>query len=396
MFCSNCGKEIHPNDRYCPGCGKANQPMDRRPYPSASPWKWIAICCIAVAVLAIAAFGIISLLNSKNARKQISATTDATAASLQQDVQDTAFEDEVILAVSTPVPMCDYQWLELMQVLQSKSKNFIPKKWDDLFFRVGATTYYHGVGIKMTSSSAESVVNPSSGDVWSEPYSEVSIDLPLGDSFIKMTFDIGFDSTDTNRWGDPSANGTARFLLLDAADDRVLYDTGIVDYTFGELFVSIDTSDVDVMRMVYQVSPVTDRQKNSLNLVLGKAMLYFYGDDYSPSMAYTPELSALPTDYTKYEPYATDEIEAFILRGYRDKFAVEELYPFTKDEMEYVLNGVYAMSGKWFGRSDLWNYFTSKPWYYPVRADITDNEKNSFQQANEETIVSYMKDMGWR
>ena len=107
-------------------------------------------------------------------------------------------------------------------------------------------------------------------------------------------------------------------------------------------------------------------------------------------------LDSLPTSYAQYENSATDYIERFILRGYREKYSLEELLQFSQEEMEYVLNGVYALSGKWFGKSDLWDYFTSKPWYYPVRADITDNEKNSFQQANENMIVSYMKSVGWR
>ena len=396
MFCPNCGKELHPADRYCPLCGRPMQPPRRSPNASGFPWKWVAVSCIALAVIAAVTLIITNASAQKKGQTQAPSDAAATESAVSQDAEPVATTAVFALPASTPIPMCDYKWVENQTVLQSKNKNFFSAIWSDRYFRVGATKYSHGVGIKMVGSEAESVKNPSSGDVWTEPYSEVYVDLPLSGQFIKLTFDIGFDSTDTNRWGDPSVNGYGRFLLLDAASDRVLYDTGIVDYTFGETFVSIDTTDVDVMRMVYQVSPVVEKQKSSLNLILGKAMLYTYGDKYTPSMAYSPVLDELPTDYSEYEPYATDEIEAFILRGYHDKYCVEELEYFSKEEMEYVLNGVYALSGKWFGRSDLWNYFTSKSWYYPVRADITDNEKNSFQQANEETIVAYMKNLGWR
>ncbi len=63
--------------------------------------------------------------------------------------------------------------------------------------------------------------------------------------------------------------------------------------------------------------------------------------------------------------------------------------------MEYVLNGVYALSGKWFGTPTV-ALLHVEALVLPVRADITDNEKNSFQQANEDLIVQYMKSVGWR
>ncbi len=57
-----------------------------------------------------------------------------------------------------------------------------------------------------------------------------------------------------------------------------------------------------------------------------------------------------------------------------------------------MLNGVYALSVSGLVKSDLWDYFTSKPWYYRCAPIFTDNEKNSFQQAYENTIVSYIEE----
>lgn len=388
MFCPHCGVKIEETGNFCPACGGEILAARRKRPSSGSAWKWIAIAGLAVAVCAV----VFLIVLDKRARQQISAD-----APVNQNSSAAASETSVAaLPASTPVPMAEYEWLEVQQVLQSKSTNFVPLRWSYSGFRVGATGYSHGVGITLRGTSYESVVASSPDGVWAEPYSEVSLDIPCGKRFIKMTFDIGFDNTDTSRWGAPEVNGYGRLLLLDVAADQILYDSGVKDYAFSEEFIAVDTSDVNVLRIIYQVSPVTEKQKNSLNLVLGKAMLYKYGDDYTPSMAYTPALDALPTSYTQFEPYATDYIEQFILRGHRQKYAVEELWQFSREEMEYVLNGVYALSGKWFGTSDLWNYFTSKPWYYPIRADITDREKNSFQQANEHTIVSYMKSLGWR
>ena len=239
MFCPNCGKQIHPEDRFCPSCGKTIHSAKRVPNASGFPWKWIAVSCIALAVIAVVTLIITNTLEQKKTQALSGAATPEST--VTQDASPTASAADAALPASTPIPMCDYKWLENQQVLQSKNKNFFAAIWADRFFRVGATKYSHGVGITMVGSKAESVKNPSPGDVWSEPYSEIFVDLPLSGEFIKMTFDIGFDSTDTNRWGDPSVNGYARLLLLDAASDRVLYDTGIVDYTFGETYVAIDT-----------------------------------------------------------------------------------------------------------------------------------------------------------
>ena len=402
MFCPNCGKELDRTDAFCPACGKRTKANHPTPASSGFPWKWVAICGIAVLAIALILILINFVdLNESSVSKKPS-TAQALTAIDESSATDEPFPaqsqsaEEPASPASTPVPMADYEWLEVQQILQSKSANFVPLRWSYSGFRVGATGYNHGVGITMKGSPYESVVNPPSDGVWSEPYSEVFLDIPAGRKFIRMTFDIGFDNTDTSRWGDPSVNGYGRLVLIDVTTDKILYDSGIADYTFSDAFISVDTSDVDVLRIVYQVSPVTDRQKNSLNIVLGKAMLYKCGEDYSPNQAYSPELTSLPTNYTQYEASATDYLEQFILRGYRDLYAPEELLQFSQEEMEYVLNGVYALSGKWFGTTELWLYFTSKPWYYPVRADITDNEKNSFQQANEDLIVQYMKSVGWR
>ena len=388
MFCSQCGKEINEMDRFCPACGKKNKTIQERLLPSGIPWKWIAICGIAVVLVLV----IYLIINNSLANKRDS-TENPTALSQTTMVSETVSPEP---PSSTPIPMADYEWLEVQQALQSKSANFVPLRWSYSGFRVGATGYNHGIGITMKGSSYETVITTPTDGVWSEPYSEVYMDIPAGQKFIRMTFDIGFDNTDTSRWGDPSVNGYGRLVLLDVANDKVLYDSGIEDYTFSDTFISVDTSNVDVLRIVYQVSPVTERQKNSLNVVLGKAMLYKYGEAYTPDMAYSTNLTSLPTNYIQYEDTATDYMEKFILRGYREIYAPEELLQFSQEQMEYVLNGVYALSGKWFGTTELWNYFTSKPWYYPIRADITDNEKNSFQQANEDMIVRYMKSVGWR
>lgn len=411
MYCPHCGAKIEKSGNFCPICGEAVFPARTKRRSSDSIWKWIALGGIAVAVCAVV---FLVVTNALPARQR--ADSGPSSLSSQEDAESIVpmytsppivtenvsalagggIEPETVPPASTPIPMAEYEWLEVQQALQSKSANFVPLKWSYSGFRVGATGYSHGVGITLRGSSYESVVDSSPDGVWTEPYSEVYLDIPCGKRFIKMTFDIGFDNTDTSRWGAPEVNGYGRLLLLDVAADQILYDSGVNDYAFSEDFIAVDTSDVNVLRIIYQVSPVTERQKNSLNIVLGKAMLYKLGDDYTPSMAYTPTLDALPTSYAQFEPDATDYIEQFILRGYREKYSLEELWQFSQEEMEYVLNGVYALSGKWFGTSDLWDYFTSKPWYYPIRADITDREKNSFQQANEDLIVSYMKDMGWR
>lgn len=402
MYCSKCGKEVQANGKFCAACGCA---IHASPIPNpprrTSPWKWI-IPCIALLVIAVAASVIVGASRSKKSVKDEAGDRQSTSVSTRDttlDAPDTAAVNQsttITAPAATPIPMADYEWLESQPALQTKRTNFAPQKWDKENFKLSSRRYMHGVGITMKGSGYEKVVTPEAGDVWEEPYAETYLDVAFGRRFFKMTFDIGFDNAIPSRWGAPETNGNARLIIKDQGADQVLYDTGVIDFAFSDYFVSLDTRDVEVLRIVYQVSPVTEKQKTSLNILLGKALMYKYGDGYEQTADYTPMLDALPTDYAQFEPYATDYIESFILRGFREEYEREELYCFTDEEMELVLNGVYALSGKWVARKELWNYFTTKPWYYPVRADITVEEKNSFQQAKENTIVAYMKDMGWR
>ncbi len=423
MFCPNCGISVEKDAQFCPNCGSGlpfqrvksvDEPRGRG--QMASKWLAFAVGFLAVAILAaalviwnpwdndspadVSGVVIVQPMDSTPLPSQTSEPEGGHTAALampEPTAADTTggADANTVLPGATPIPMMTYEWLEDQSALQTKLDNFLPKKWSEGNFYLASKTYHHGVGITMRGSRNETVFPASLENGWTESYAETYLDIPLGQMFLKMTFDIGLDNSSTKRWGPPETNGTARLLIKDVAGDRILYDTGIVNYAFTDNEVTLDLSGISILRIVYQVSPVTDKMSNSLNLVLGDALVYQYADGYEQVAAFTPTITALPTDYSQYEPYATDDIERFILRGFREKYTVQELYVFSQNEMEFVINGMYALAGKTFGEKDLWEYFTSKPWYYPVQAYVND-EMNTVVAYNLNLIVGYMKDMGWR
>lgn len=298
---------------------------------------------------------------------------------------------------STPIPMAKFIWLEDRTFMQGNPKNFVPLKWGAQKFRVGSTYYHHGVCLTMPGSKSEEIKNPGENDPWTVQYAETYADIPLNGKYFKMTFDLGFDNVFPAHWGAPDKNGNARMMLVNMGTGETLLDTGIINYAFQQKNVSVDITDVVVLRIVYQVSPALGREKHSLNMLLGKALMYGYGDGSATTRRYTPTLDALPTDYTEYEPYASDEVEEFILLGHRMKYTKSNLDSFrSKEEIELIFNGIFALSGKWFSTARMWNYFTSKEWYYPIRADLTVEDKNYYQNYNEDFVLEYMRSKGWR
>lgn len=75
-----------------------------------------------------------------------------------------------------------------------------------------------------------------------------------------------------------------------------------------------------------------------------------------------------------------------------------DLDKFTRDDMFYVTNEIYARHGYIFKDRDLAKYFESRSWYRKVTSDmsVVEREFSTIEKANIETIVDYERSKGWR
>ena len=103
------------------------------------------------------------------------------------------------------------------------------------------------------------------------------------------------------------------------------------------------------------------------------------------------------------KPFSSDEIdhtEILILRFDKEVINESELleYEFTKQGIEIVLNGIYALSGYEFSSEMLSVYFSSKSWYEPIdnNIDAARARFNTYQEQNLEMVLAYMNSLGLR
>ncbi len=75
-----------------------------------------------------------------------------------------------------------------------------------------------------------------------------------------------------------------------------------------------------------------------------------------------------------------------------------DLDKFTRDDLSYVTNEIYARHGYIFKDKALARYFEGRPWYRRVTSSMSAVEKefSTIEKANIETIVAYEKSKGWR
>ena len=73
----------------------------------------------------------------------------------------------------------------------------------------------------------------------------------------------------------------------------------------------------------------------------------------------------------------------------------QDLLQFTLEEIEYLRNGLYALSGKIFKTKDYAQYFSAQSWYEGTSTSDAQVSKkfNDFQNGNLEIIVAYEKEL---
>ncbi len=91
----------------------------------------------------------------------------------------------------------------------------------------------------------------------------------------------------------------------------------------------------------------------------------------------------------------TEEEPDTIIPGISSRYiSVEELYPYTKEELRFIRYEIYALHGRIFMSDDLAEYFDSKSWYVPrYMPDEFDDRLsyflNDYELANLQTIRDY-------
>ena len=101
-------------------------------------------------------------------------------------------------------------------------------------------------------------------------------------------------------------------------------------------------------------------------------------------------LPAAPRD-----PASDEALKAAIVCLNQRALERQELYPFTLEEMEYLKNGVYALSGKKFTEKKFADYFSAMAWYDGAdKSDKAAAKKfNEHQKANLKLIEAYEKEL---
>lgn len=89
----------------------------------------------------------------------------------------------------------------------------------------------------------------------------------------------------------------------------------------------------------------------------------------------------------------------FIIADSNSRYiSASELERFSKEELSYARNEIYARHGRKFKDEGIQKYFDSKEWYEGTIApeDFSESMLNDYEIKNAETILSYEKEKGYR
>ena len=97
----------------------------------------------------------------------------------------------------------------------------------------------------------------------------------------------------------------------------------------------------------------------------------------------------------KSDPAKNAALAGMISKLDQQAIARQELLQFTVEEIEYLRNGVYALSGKKFKTEKYAKYFSKQSWYKGTEtSDIEIAKKfNAFQKENLDSILAYEKEL---
>lgn len=97
-------------------------------------------------------------------------------------------------------------------------------------------------------------------------------------------------------------------------------------------------------------------------------------------------------------PNGDADPEEFINQMDDRSITAEELNSFSQEQIGYIRNGIFAISGKIFKTQKYIDYFNTKSWYKPFSSNDDEVKAafNQFQLVNLEVCLKYEVDHGWR
>jgi hypothetical protein len=171
-----------------------------------------------------------------------------------------------------------FLWLDEFSPIFENDENFFEGSWSDTTsFKIDDREYSHGIGMQIVGTRNEKMSDPidTVDQILRSDSKEVSTAYALQSKYNSLAFSLGVDNGLDEYFGDENSNGIARMKISCADDDRTLFDTGWVNYTYAKYDVSLDISNVDILRITYYTSGVSHHEilKEGLRFVIVNPML---------------------------------------------------------------------------------------------------------------------------
>lgn len=171
-----------------------------------------------------------------------------------------------------------------------------------------------------------------------------------------------------------------------------------VDDGLQEIYQAIFTLEKEQYVLEYTTDGTNDDTDIYMDIVVDLVSEEYTGT--STSFVYEPQ-----AHYSFYNglllPNGDWDPELFILELNKRYISAAELDQFSYEQIRYIRNGLYALSGKTFEKQQFIDYFNSKTWYSPYTYYVQDDPVvvarfNEYQKANWNVVIAYEKVRGWR
>lgn len=153
--------------------------------------------------------------------------------------------------------------LDELTPIESKPNNFFVDGWSDKkSFHIDENQYSKGLGMQISENETKDEARVLSRDhSYRSDCRETYIEYALRLNYEMISFKLGADRGDTSRYGNESKNGIAEVILSDATTGEVLFDTLWVNCKYSTADVTLDISNVDVLRITYRSSGVVEKKR---------------------------------------------------------------------------------------------------------------------------------------
>lgn len=188
------------------------------------------------------------------------------------------------------------------------------------------------------------------------------------------------DKTTDNRDRNRNSRETtvASVTLAPADDDRDTTDSGTTDK-----MINI-TGD--------PLAPTTPDDRTQTYPDIMNTTAAPYSAPTAPAPVYNPPTTA--GSYSQTDFYSQE----YLFPSDTTYLTYDILSQYTREQIRYITNEMYARHGKIYTQEPYKSYFESKSWYYgtDTSMEVVRERFNSIEAANLETIADYERSKGWR